>query len=94
MGKGKKLLCQRCGYVWNYTGESKYFTSCPKCRTSVNVKGKYIIAYRKGKYVRMRKLREEPIEVTCPRCHKKRWTMANERCLCFRCEKWFTFKVK
>lgn len=32
---GKKLKCQRCGRVWEYTGNSEYYTTCPKCKTSV-----------------------------------------------------------
>lgn len=33
----KKLKCQRCGKEWEYKGKSKYFTSCPQCKTSVKV---------------------------------------------------------
>lgn len=33
----KKLICQRCGHEWEYKGKSKYFTSCPQCKTSVKV---------------------------------------------------------
>jgi len=33
-----KLKCQRCGYEWNYKGKSKWYTSCPKCKTSVKIK--------------------------------------------------------
>ena len=31
-------MCQRCGHVWDYTGEAEWYTSCPNCKTSVNVK--------------------------------------------------------
>lgn len=27
--------CHRCGYGWDYTGNSEYYASCPKCKTSV-----------------------------------------------------------
>ena len=33
-----KLKCQRCGYEWDYKGKSKWYTSCPKCKTSVKIK--------------------------------------------------------
>ena len=33
----KNLRCQRCGKEWEYKGKSKYFTSCPQCKTSVKV---------------------------------------------------------
>lgn len=35
-----KLHCQRCGNDWNYTGKSKYVTSCSVCKTSVMVNQK------------------------------------------------------
>ncbi|MCW4043522.1 MAG: hypothetical protein NWE90_07350 [Candidatus Bathyarchaeota archaeon] len=35
-----KLKCSRktCGHIWNYKGHSKFYTSCPVCKTTVNVK--------------------------------------------------------
>ena len=35
----KKLKCPReeCSYKWDYDGESNWYTSCPRCKTSVNV---------------------------------------------------------
>ena len=30
----KEIKCQRCSYIWNYTGKRLY-TSCPKCMTMV-----------------------------------------------------------
>lgn len=33
-----KIKCQRCKYEWEYKGKSKWYTSCPKCRTSINVR--------------------------------------------------------
>lgn len=32
------LKCQRCGYEWDYKGKSKWYASCPRCRTTVKVK--------------------------------------------------------
>ena len=34
------LRCGRCGYGWDYGGKSKWYTSCPRCRTTVRVGGK------------------------------------------------------
>ena len=33
-----KLKCQRCKYEWDYQGKSDWYTSCPRCRTSIKVK--------------------------------------------------------
>jgi len=35
--KGKKLKCQRCGYVWNYMGKNEYVAQCPHCMIKVAV---------------------------------------------------------
>ena len=35
-----KLRCQRCGYEWDYKGQSKWYASCPRCRSSVKVNPK------------------------------------------------------
>jgi len=35
------MICQRCGHTWEYTGKSKWYTSCPRCRTSVKAKATY-----------------------------------------------------
>jgi hypothetical protein len=32
-----ELTCQRCGHAWEYTGESDYWATCPRCRTNVKV---------------------------------------------------------
>ena len=32
-----KLRCGRCGYEWLYRGKSEWYTSCPRCKTSVRV---------------------------------------------------------
>ncbi|HMA05851.1 MAG TPA: hypothetical protein VKO45_07990 [Methanomicrobiales archaeon] len=37
------LQCQRCGYQWDYKGNADWYTSCPRCKTSVKVQR------RKGK---------------------------------------------
>lgn len=35
------MLCQRCGHTWDYTGKSRWYTSCPRCRTSVKATATY-----------------------------------------------------
>ena len=32
------LKCKFCTYVWNYTGNSKYYATCPMCMHKVKVK--------------------------------------------------------
>ena len=32
--------CKRCGHEWDYKGKSEYYTTCPKCKTSINVRKK------------------------------------------------------
>jgi len=34
----KKLKCGNCNYKWDYKGKSKYYATCPRCLTKVNVK--------------------------------------------------------
>lgn len=36
--KMTETKCKRCGHEWDYTGNSEWYTSCPKCRTSIKVK--------------------------------------------------------
>jgi hypothetical protein len=41
-GEEKKALkCpnKKCGYEWEYKGSAPFYTSCPRCRSSVKVKG-------------------------------------------------------
>jgi len=40
----KQLKCQRkdCGHVWNYKGDASFWTSCPICKSSVNVRQKQV----------------------------------------------------
>lgn len=33
-----KLKCKRCGYEWEYNGNSEWYTSCSRCRTTINIK--------------------------------------------------------
>jgi len=35
-----RLKCPReeCGYEWDYDGKSEWYTSCPRCKTSVSVR--------------------------------------------------------
>jgi hypothetical protein len=43
---GIELTCQRkspkCGYKWNYKGKSEWYTSCPMCKSMVNVRKRKI----------------------------------------------------
>lgn len=32
-----KLKCKKCGRLWDYKGEKKFYTSCPDCKTSVKI---------------------------------------------------------
>ena len=34
---GKETKCQRCGYIWPYTGKNQFFCCCPMCRTTVTL---------------------------------------------------------
>jgi hypothetical protein len=34
---GKETKCQRCGYIWPYTGKNQFFCCCPMCRTTVTI---------------------------------------------------------
>ncbi len=31
------LICQHCLFLWDYHGNSKYYSSCPQCRYKVNI---------------------------------------------------------
>jgi len=39
------MKCHKCGYDWDYKGDpdpekrAKYYTSCPRCRANIKVKG-------------------------------------------------------
>jgi|TARA_Y100000034_G_scaffold116195_1_gene154233 hydrogenase maturation factor HypF (carbamoyltransferase family) len=35
-----KLRCQKCKREWDYSGDKKYYTSCPDCKTSVKINEK------------------------------------------------------
>src|SRR5487761_635212 len=32
------LYCKRCAYFWDYKGKSQWYTSCPRCKTTVRVR--------------------------------------------------------
>ena len=34
------LKCQNpdCGYEWDYNGESKFYATCPRCKSSVSIR--------------------------------------------------------
>ena len=38
MGCKMKTKCKKCGYEWDYKGKAKYWTSCPRCRTNIDVR--------------------------------------------------------
>ncbi len=31
-----KLTCPKCKHTWEYTGDSKYYVTCPRCYTKIN----------------------------------------------------------
>jgi tRNA(Ile2) C34 agmatinyltransferase TiaS len=33
-----EIICLRCNHKWDYKGKSEWYASCPKCRTTINVK--------------------------------------------------------
>lgn len=33
-----RIRCQRCKYVWLYTGKNNFVARCPHCRTTVTIK--------------------------------------------------------
>jgi Zn finger protein HypA/HybF involved in hydrogenase expression len=33
-----QMNCKRCLYQWIYKGNGIYYTSCPKCHTTVNIR--------------------------------------------------------
>ncbi len=35
---GIMLGCNRCGNIWKYTGNNRFFATCSKCRGVVNVR--------------------------------------------------------
>ena len=30
-----KIKCKKCGHVWDYTGDSDYYVTCPRCRRNI-----------------------------------------------------------
>jgi hypothetical protein len=35
---GRQVKCPRCQHLWVYTGNNRYITSCPSCRTSMSLR--------------------------------------------------------
>ena len=33
-----KVKCKRCGYSWDYQGESDWYISCSRCKTTINIR--------------------------------------------------------
>ena len=33
------MYCKRCGYEWDYNGNSDWYASCPRCKTNIRVNG-------------------------------------------------------
>jgi hypothetical protein len=31
------IICSRCNYSWNYTGNHQYVATCPNCRTKISI---------------------------------------------------------
>jgi hypothetical protein len=38
------LYCRKCGHIWKYTGASEKDTSCPKCKSYVNLEAQRVDA--------------------------------------------------
>lgn len=32
-----RLKCKKCNREWDYSGDKKFYTSCPDCKTSVKI---------------------------------------------------------
>jgi len=40
----RKLRCKRCkDREWIYRGNSKYYTTCPICKTSINIRKNIVV---------------------------------------------------
>ena len=40
-----KLTCNNCDHTWDYSGNQKFYCTCPNCRYKVNIskqRGEYI----------------------------------------------------
>jgi len=38
-----KLRCKRCQREWSYKGNSPYYTTCPLCKTSINIRKSIVV---------------------------------------------------
>jgi len=46
-----KIRCPKCRYTWNYTGKSKYYCSCPRCRKNIKIKKAELTTSSKSKEI-------------------------------------------
>ena len=51
----KLLKCQnkKCGYYWRYTGDSLFFTTCPRCHYKVSTQQRQIDISSQESYDKM-----------------------------------------
>ena len=33
-----EVNCKRCGYSWDYQGESEWYISCSRCKITINIR--------------------------------------------------------
>lgn len=38
--EGVPAHCGKCNYDWSYKGKSRFYATCPMCKTNVKLKGK------------------------------------------------------
>lgn len=51
------LKCQKCGHIWNYTGDSNFYGTCSSCLTKVP--HRFVVTEREYKeYVEQRKKKQ------------------------------------
>jgi ribosomal protein S27E len=31
------VICDNCGYQWDYQGKTQWYLACPKCKNTINI---------------------------------------------------------
>ncbi len=61
------LICQHCGYKWDYQGENEHYATCPTCRYKVRIpEEKAQMLRRKGLDMELKSkfsLKEQPVKL-------------------------------
>jgi hypothetical protein len=65
MKQSIKVICNKCGYTWEYKGKHEYHTKCPICHATVWLKPKLPV-------------KKEGIKLKCPRCNYE-WVYTGKR---------------